>query len=131
MSDTHADRRSPSAPDGPLDLDAAGDRLLDEARAMSSGRAARTLTPGAHGPLKQTLVALTAGVELHEHVANGTATIHLLRGTATMNFQEGAVDLHGGQWAPIPAARHDLRASDDTVALITVASSAERPARDD
>lgn len=121
MSDVHADRRTPSGPDGPLDLDAAGDRLLDQARGMSSGRAATTLTPGAHTALKQTLVALCAGVELSEHHANGPATIQLLRGTATMNSAEGAVQLRGGQWAPIPDARHDLLAEDDTVALITVA----------
>lgn len=130
MSETHADRRSPASPSDPLDLAAAGERLLEEARSMSSGRASRTLTPGAHGPLMQTIVGLTAGVVLGEHVANGPATIYVLRGTATINSQDGAVRLTGGQWAPIPAARHDLQAHDDTVALITVAPTAERPTPD-
>jgi quercetin dioxygenase-like cupin family protein len=121
MSDIHADRRAPAEPDGPLDIAAEGDRLLDQARGMSSGRAARTLTPGAHTPLKQTLVALRAGVELDEHQANGPATIQLLKGAATMNSPEGAIQLHGGQWAQIPDAPHNLHAEDDTVALITVA----------
>ena len=128
MSDAHADRRQPSSPAQPLDLTGAGEHLLDEARRMSSGRAAQTLTPGAHGPLKQTLVALTAGVPLDEHVANGPATIHLLRGSATMNSEEGSVELRGGQWAQIPVSRHDLTAHDDTIALITVAPTADRPA---
>lgn len=127
MSDVHADRRSPAEPDEPLDIGAAGDRLLDQARGMSSGRAATTLTPGAHTPLKQTLVALCAGVELDEHQANGPATIQLLRGAATMNSPEGAVQLHGGQWAQIPDAPHNLRAEDDTVALITVAPPGAAP----
>lgn len=129
MSDAPSARRTPSGPDGPLDLSAAGERLLDEARGRSSGRAARTLTPGAHATLSQTLVALRAGVNLDEHQANGPATIHLLRGTATMSSQEGAVELVGGQWATIPASRHDLRADDDTVALITVAPTAGPPGR--
>lgn len=131
MSDTHADRREPFAPDAPLDLGRAGDSLLDEARGMSSGRAAKTLTPGAHGPLMQTLVALRAGVRLGEHVSNGPATIQLLRGAATLNSEEGAVELSGGQWARIPAARHDLHATDDTIALITVAPNAPAPGRSD
>jgi quercetin dioxygenase-like cupin family protein len=130
MSDAPADRRTPSGPDGPLDLSAAGQRLLDEARDKSSGRAARTLTPGAHATLSQTLVALRAGVVLDEHQANGPATIQVLQGTATMSSGEGAVELVGGQWAAIPAARHDLRADDDTVALITVAPTAGPQGRD-
>ena len=127
MSDVHADRRAPAEPAEPLDIGAAGDRLLDQARGMSSGRASTTLTPGAHTPLKQTLVALRAGVELDEHQANGPATIQLLRGAATMNSPEGAVQLHGGQWAKIPDAPHNLHAEDDTVALITVAPPGSSP----
>jgi quercetin dioxygenase-like cupin family protein len=131
MSDIHADRRHPFTPDEPLDLSDAGDSLLDDARRMASGRASRTLTPSAHGALKQTLVALQAGVELDVHVTNGPATIQLLRGSAAINSEEGTVPLRSGQWATIPVARHDLRASDDTVALITVAATAPTPGRDD
>jgi quercetin dioxygenase-like cupin family protein len=131
MSDIHADRRSPSAPDGPLDLEAAGADLLKEARGVSSGRAAKSLTPGAHAPLKQTLVALRAGVELDEHTVNGPATIQLLRGSATIGSAEGVVELRSGQWAPIPAARHNLVAGEDVVALLTVAPTAEPAPRDD
>jgi quercetin dioxygenase-like cupin family protein len=127
MSDTHADRWPPTSPQQPLDLAAFGERLLDEARGMSSRRASKTLTPAAHGRLKQTLVALTAGVRLDEHVANGPATIHVLRGTATMNSQDGSLDLSDGQWAKIPASRHDLHAKDDTIALITVAPAVGGP----
>ncbi|HSK96517.1 MAG TPA: hypothetical protein VK891_07880 [Euzebyales bacterium] len=130
MSDIHADRREPFAPEAPLDLESAGERLLDEARRMASGRAAKTLTPGAHAPLKQTLVALRAGAELDDHVANGHATIVVLRGSATLNSGQGTVELSGGQWAPIPADRHNLRTSDDTVALITVAPTAPAPRAD-
>ena len=121
MGDIHAERRTPGAPDMPLDLDAAAEELLREAGGMSSGRAARTLTPGAHAQLKQTLVALRAGVALSEHETNGPATIQLLRGEATITAGgEPVVRLAGGDWAIIPEERHDLQASQDTVALITV-----------
>jgi quercetin dioxygenase-like cupin family protein len=121
LSASHAERRDPSTPDGPLDLTAAGDDLLAEAQEMSSGRAARTLTPAPHGALKQTLVALRAGVQLSEHEANGPATIQLLRGSATINSGEGSIDLRPGEWSAIPDVRHDLQAHADTIALITVA----------
>lgn len=121
MGRRHADRRDPEAPEMPADLSALGDALLEEAATMSSGRASRTLTPGAHRPLKQTLVALRSGEELGEHTTNGPATIHLLRGTATINAGDVTLELSAGRWATIPEDRHDLQAAEDTVALITVA----------
>lgn len=126
MSDVHADRRPPSDPDLPLDLEAAGRTLLEEARGMASGRAAKSLTPGAHAPLTQTLMTLCADRELGAHEANGPATIYLVSGRATLESDEGKVELHGGQWATIPAARHNLRAEEDTIALLTVAPTVQR-----
>lgn len=121
MSEVHADRRPPSEPDVPLDLADAGQVLLEEARTMASGRAAKSLTPGAHAPLTQTLLALCAGRELGSHEANGPATIHLVKGAATITSQEGDIELRAGQWAPIPVPRHNLKAGEDTVAILTVA----------
>jgi quercetin dioxygenase-like cupin family protein len=121
MSDVHADRRPPSEPELPLDLESAGQTLLDEARGMASGRAAKSLTPGAHAPLTQTLMALCAQQELGAHQANGPATIQLLTGRATLESDEATVELRAGQWATIPDARHNLRAHEDSIALLTVA----------
>ena len=120
MAETHAARRRPETPESPLDLDAAADDLRAEASRMAAGRASRTLTPGAHAPLKQTMIALRAGVALSEHTTNGPATIHLLRGEATINTSQDSVELSAGQWAVVPPQRHDLRTSADTVALITI-----------
>jgi quercetin dioxygenase-like cupin family protein len=127
MSDVHADRRPPSDPEVPLDLEEAGQALLAEARGMASGRAAKSLTPGAHAPLTQTLMALRSGTELGDHDANGPATILLVRGRATLVSSEGSVELSTGQWAPIPAVVHSLSAAEDTIALLTVAPTASRP----
>ena len=125
MADIHAERRDPAAPTEPIDLGRVGDELLDEARDMASGRAARTLTPGAHAPLKQTLVALREGVELSEHDTNGPATIHVLRGRATLPAVDGrALELGAGEWVVIPDVRHSLVAGEDCLALITVVPTA-------
>lgn len=121
MQRRHADRRDPAPPEMPAALTSIGEDLLEEAASMSSGRAARTLTPGAHRPLKQTLIALTAGEALSEHSTNGPATIQLLRGAATITAGDVRLSLSAGQWATVPEGRHDLQASDDTLALITVA----------
>ena len=129
MSDVHADRRPPSEPVVPLSLEAAGATLLAEARSMASGRAAKSLTPGAHEPLTQTLMTLCAGRELGSHEANGPATIYLVRGRATLDWDGGSVELQGGQWAPIPGVRHNLKAAEDSIALLTVAPTAPRPQR--
>jgi quercetin dioxygenase-like cupin family protein len=126
MSEIHAERREPTAPAAPIDLAATGRQLLEDARGMASGRAARTLIPGAHAPLKQTLVALRAGVELSEHDTNGPATIYLLEGRATLPVADaGAIELAAGQWAVVPDVPHGLAAGEDCVALITVAPTAE------
>ena len=122
--DIHADRRDPETPDRPLDLAALGDELLAQAREMSSGRSARTLTPEEHGALKQTLLALTSGNELSEHHTNGPATIHVIRGAARLTQAGTATELAAGQWAIIPRDRHGLVATDDLVAMLTVAPNA-------
>ena len=127
MTEIHADRRPPSEPEVPLDLDAAGRELLEEARSMASGRAAKSLTPGAHAPLTQTLLTLTAGHELGAHQANGPATIYLLRGAVTITSDNVTVDLRAGDWARIPTALHNLRADEDVVALLTVAPTTDPP----
>jgi quercetin dioxygenase-like cupin family protein len=118
----HADRRTPEEVSGALDLHAAADGLLDEARQLRAGRSARTLTPGPGAPLKQTLLALTAGQRLQDHVAPGPTTLLGIRGTAVLSGDEhAAVTLNDGVWAACPTGPHALEAISDAVVLITVA----------
>jgi quercetin dioxygenase-like cupin family protein len=118
----HADRRAPEEVSGALDLHAAADGLLDEARQLRAGRSARTLTPGPGAPLKQTLLALTAGQRLQDHVAPGPTTLLGIRGTAVLSGDEhAAVTLNDGVWASCPTGPHALEAISDAVVLITVA----------
>jgi quercetin dioxygenase-like cupin family protein len=118
--DIHAERREPEQPSGAFDLLDAGRELIGQAGDLAAGRAARTLTPGAGAPLKQTLLALTAGAQLDEHQTPGPATIQVLIGEVTLRAGGAELGLHEGQWAAIPAEPHDLRADSDAAVLLTV-----------
>jgi quercetin dioxygenase-like cupin family protein len=121
MGRVHADRREPAEPHQPLALEAAADELLREASELSSGRAARTLTPGAGAPMKQTLVAITRGHEMSDHVGPGSATIQVLRGALTVTWDGDHLEVADGQWAILPTQLHRVRADADTVAIVTAA----------
>ncbi len=123
MQQDKADRH-PQTPDLPLDLDAAAGELLEQAGEAGPGRAARNLTPGEGSSLSQTLLALTSGSQLGEHVTNGPATLQVLRGSVTLTAGDGDLDIGVGQWATVPRDEHGLRANDDSVVLLTVAPAA-------
>jgi quercetin dioxygenase-like cupin family protein len=120
---THAPRRDPAEPEGAFDLDQAADDLLAQAGSQSSGRAARTLTPGGGAALKQTLLALLADHRLDEHTAPGPASIQVLRGSVTVSTEDDSVEVPLHHWATIPTVMHDLCADTDAVVLLTVAPS--------
>ena len=119
----HADRRDPAAPDGPLALERARRELLEQAAASSSGRSARTLTPGDGAQLSQTLLALRAGRSLREHTAPGPATLLVLTGSGALTVGDRRIELRDGDWAQIPDEQHGLHADTDLVALLTVVTS--------
>jgi quercetin dioxygenase-like cupin family protein len=121
---THAPRRDPATPDGPLDIAAEGRALLEQAHNQRSGRQSRTLTPGAGAGLSQTLLALTSGTVLEDHRAPGPATIHVLSGNLTLTVDGDETPLGTGTWATIPQVAHGLRADTDATALLTVAPHA-------
>jgi quercetin dioxygenase-like cupin family protein len=125
-AEIHAPRRHPTAPDGPLDLDLAATELLEQARSVAAGRAARTLTPGSGATLKQSLLALRAGSRLQDHVAPDATTLLGIRGTGVLHHDGERVTLTDGIWASCPAGRHTLEAVSDTVVLLTVAAGSEQ-----
>ena len=100
--------------------------LLAEATAKA-GRAAHTLTPGAGIPLKQTMLALTAGTTLAEHESPGAATLYVLHGDVRLLAGDDDIALATGCYTPIPPMRHSVQATADAVLLITV--SQRQPAR--
>ena len=122
--DVHATRRRPEQPDAPLDLQAAATELLEQARGLSAGRSARTLTPGGGAPMKQTLLALTKGQRLQDHVAPGPTTLYAIVGQAVLHHGAEQVPLAAGHWAPCPTDPHSVEAETDTVLMLTVAADA-------
>lgn len=105
----------------PIDLQAAADVLLAEARSAASGRAARSLLSGSDSVLRQTLLALAEGHALAEHTAPGPASLQVLAGAATLVVGERRTALRASQWVPLPTAEHEVRADGDAVMLLTVA----------
>jgi quercetin dioxygenase-like cupin family protein len=118
---THAPRRTPEPPDGPVTLADLAQQVLDQARSLDAGRAAQTLTPGAGAGLKQAILALVAGNRLQDHQAPGPATIQVLHGEVTLGTNRDEVHLVAGQWAIIPDELHNVAAAVDAAVLLTVA----------
>lgn len=118
-----APRRTPAIPHGAVALDEIAAELLDEARAASARRAARTLTPGRDAALSQTVLALLAGTALGEHPAPGLATLQVLTGRGELIAGDEHLEVRAGQWTAIPDRPHSLRADEDLVVLLTVSAA--------
>jgi len=95
-----------------------GDEQMERARLASNGRASTTVHHGAR--LRQTLLALTAGTRLGEHQSPGDATVLCLRGHVVLNVGERAIEIPEGALVDVPAQRHDLVATADSLVVLTV-----------
>ena len=102
-----------------LSLDALARELLEKARA-ASGRAAETVCGGHEQHLRQTVVAMTAGIEMQEHESPGEATLHVLSGRVRLTAGSDTWDGRQGDLLLIPPERHGLVADEDAVVLLTV-----------
>lgn len=94
---------------------------LEAAAKASSGRSAQTLCGGADHTLRQTLIALAEGQQLHEHENPGEATLQVLQGR--VRLVAGDAEWLGvtGDLMMIPDASHRLEASESSAVLLTVA----------
>jgi len=105
------------------DLTDVGTELLEEARAGSAQRAARTLCGGSGHVLRQTAIGIVGGASLSEHESPGEATLQVLAGRVRLTWSGEPVDLAAGSHVVIPPERHALLALDDSVVLLTTAMS--------
>lgn len=92
---------------------------LKRARLSDSGRSSATVYKGP--ALSQTVVALTAGVELSEHENPGEATAQILVGRLQLRSGHDVWECAAGNLVVIPPARHSLKAVEDCAFLLTVA----------
>lgn len=107
------------------DLTELAERHLALAHAAEHGRSAHLFLRD--GPLRQSVIALTAGAELEEHAAPPAASLQVLRGRVRLIAAEGDVELRSGQLMKIPQTRHGLRALDDSVVLLTSVTASPEP----
>ena len=101
-------------------LTALASRLLDDARAADSGRAAHTPVGGSGHALRHTVIAMRAGQELAEHSSPGEATLQVLRGAVEMWAGDDRAAGVDGDLMVVPARAHSLKATQDSVVLLTV-----------
>jgi quercetin dioxygenase-like cupin family protein len=94
------------------------------AKGASSGRSAVTIFGGQEHDMRQTLIALSGGSQLHEHESPGEATLQVLSGDVRLVAGDDAWDGTTGDYVVIPPRRHALEAVSDAVVLLTVATRA-------
>ncbi|MEV0647728.1 LuxR family transcriptional regulator [Phytomonospora sp. NPDC050363] len=91
---------------------------IEKAYADERGRSAHLLVND--GPLRQTIIALTAGSSLDEHEAPAAASLQVLYGSVCVTSADGEeMKVSLGQLEAIPQKRHSLTATDDAVVLLT------------
>ncbi|WTW93215.1 cupin [Streptomycetaceae bacterium NBC_01309] len=90
---------------------------LRKAAASEHGRSAHLFLH--EGPLRQTVIALTAGSALDEHNAPVAASIHVLVGSVRITAPRGDIDVPEGAVQAIPQERHGLTALEDAAVLLT------------
>jgi quercetin dioxygenase-like cupin family protein len=105
-------------------LPSLAEEQLTAAKAASNGRAAVTIYGGREHDMRQTLIALVGGAELHEHDSPGEASLQVLRGDVRLTAGADAWEGTAGDYLIIPPQRHALEAVTDAVVLLTVATRA-------
>lgn len=108
------------------DLTLLVEQHLDQARRSEHGRSAHLFLRD--GPLRQSVIALTAGSELEEHTTPPAASLQALRGRVRLEVRGGDdTELVAGQITGIPQGRHALRALEDSVVLLTSVTATPEP----
>lgn len=84
-----------------------------------SGRYAKLLFKS--DDLRLVLIAMETGAKMNDHHADGTVSIHALRGAFCVHLTERSHDLHAGQILTLaPGIRHDVEAREDSAFLLTI-----------
>lgn len=102
------------------------DAHLTSARAAANGRSAELVLHD--GPLRQTIIALLAGVELGEHNSPPAASIQVLHGRVRVTaLDEGDTELGAGELRVLTHERHAVAALEDSAFLLTTVTSIPNP----
>ncbi|HSA50008.1 MAG TPA: cupin [Yinghuangia sp.] len=99
------------------DVGALAREHLEKAAAADHGRSAHLFLH--EGPLRQTIIALTAGSALDEHNAPVAGSLQVLVGSVRITAASGDVDIAAGRLQALPQERHGLTALEDAAVLLT------------
>lgn len=85
-----------------------------------SGIHARTLLK--KPDLRVVLIAMEKGAKMNEHHADGTISVHPVKGKIRVRTMGGAHELQAGQLFTLAASiKHDVESLDDSAFLLTIA----------
>ncbi|MDN3292990.1 cupin [Streptomyces ficellus] len=99
------------------DLNAIAEEHLVAAHADEHGRSANLILRDP--PLRQTVIALTAGTTLDEHNPPPSGSLQVLRGVVKVTTASGDVELTMGSLYLLPPERQGLTAVTDAAVLLT------------
>jgi quercetin dioxygenase-like cupin family protein len=93
----------------------------DVAAEATAGRGSVTLVGGPDRSLRQTLLALIEGQEMHIQHSPEEATLLVIVGGLTVSTSDESVELAVADLLVLPQDAHIISARTDTTALLTVA----------
>lgn len=100
-----------------IDVEREADKLV--AKLGGHGHESRTIAR--EGGVSLVLMALDGGDTVREHATPGATSIQAVRGHAILTAGGQAVDLRPGGLAFLqPKVRHDIRAEEQSVVLLTI-----------
>lgn len=106
-------------------LDRLTETHLAKARTAEHERSAEILVHD--GPLRQTILALAAGVELGEHNSPPAASIQVLHGRVRVTALDGDVEVGIDELCVLTHDRHAVLALTDAVFLLTTVTGFDWP----
>ncbi|RXR25073.1 cupin [Oerskovia turbata] len=97
------------------------DAHMTRARDGDNGRSAEVVLHD--GVLRQTIIALVAGIELGEHNSPPAASIQVLRGRVRVTAPAGDEEVGPGELRVLTHERHAVAALEDSAFLLTTVTS--------
>ena len=103
-----------------ISIDALARQQLEAALASTNGRAADTVFGGHEKVLRQTVIAMKAGVQHSEHLNPGEATLFVLHGCIRLVSDDASWQGKRGDLLIVPDGLYSVEAEEDSAFLFTV-----------
>jgi quercetin dioxygenase-like cupin family protein len=93
--------------------------LLAAARRSTASRSTETVLGGHAAAMRQSVIALSGGADLSEHVNPGQASVYVITGDVEIRAEGDDIRLSRGEYVEIPDVPHSLHAVTDAAILLT------------